>query len=89
LTGITRNITKQHSDTLKIKTHNHELFELLSQLTKAQKPLIENFQDHLNKMLGSNSSHVNIVGIDKKSGKIVAFGSIIICNTIDGKVGKI
>jgi hypothetical protein len=65
------------------------LFELLAQLTKAQKPLIENFQDHLNKMLSSNSTHVNVVGVDKKSGKIVAFGSIIVCNTIDGKLGKI
>lgn len=40
-------------------------------------------------MINSNSIHVNIVGIDKKSGKLIAFGSIIICNTIDGKVGKI
>jgi hypothetical protein len=40
-------------------------------------------------MVGSNSKHINIVGTNKKTQKIVAFGSIIICDSIDGRVGKI
>lgn len=40
-------------------------------------------------MSGSNSTHINIVGIDKKTNKLIASGSIIICDTIYGKVGKI
>jgi hypothetical protein len=40
-------------------------------------------------MAGSNSNHINIVGVDKKTDKLIAFGSIIICDTVLGKVGKI
>ncbi len=40
-------------------------------------------------MLESNSTHINIVGIDKKTDKLIASGSIIICDTIYGKTGKI
>jgi len=61
----------------------------LAQLTKAPIPSLYKFQEHINKMSNSNSNHVNIVGIDKKTQKLVAFGTIIVCNTIDGKIGKI
>lgn len=40
-------------------------------------------------MASSNSNHVNIVGVDVKTKQIIAFGSIIVCNTVLGKVGKI
>ena len=38
-------------------------------------------------MKSLNSKHVNIVG--ELNGKIVAFGSIIVTNMLEGKVGKI
>ena len=37
----------------------------------------------------SNTNHINIVGVDIKSNKLVGFGSILICQTVFGKVGKI
>ena len=37
----------------------------------------------------SAQEHVNIVGIDKKANRVVAFGSLIICGGPYGKVGKI
>ncbi len=40
-------------------------------------------------MTTSNTNHINIVGVDIKSNKLVAFGSILICQTVFGKVGKI
>ena len=41
-------------------------------------------------MNASHNKHIHIVGVDKKRNKIIAFGSVIITNTIkDGKVGKI
>jgi hypothetical protein len=40
-------------------------------------------------MRNSNTEHVNIIGINKLNNKFIAFGSILICNTVYGKVGKI
>ena len=40
-------------------------------------------------MTTSNTNHINIVGVDIKSNKLVAFGSILICQTVFDKVGKI
>lgn len=40
-------------------------------------------------MYQSNTNHVNIVGVDSNTNKLVAFGSILICNTVFGKTGKI
>ena len=37
-----------------------------------------------------NAKHINIVGLERKTGKIIAFGTILIVNEVlDGKVGKI
>ena len=41
-------------------------------------------------MKNSINKHINIVGINKNTNKIIGFGSVIIVNTLkDGKVGKI
>ena len=40
-------------------------------------------------MEASAQEHVNIVGIDKKEDRVVAFGTILICNGPFGRVGKI
>ncbi len=41
-------------------------------------------------MNNSNNKHIHIVGINKQTNSIIAFGSVIITNTLkDGKVGKI
>ena len=40
-------------------------------------------------MKNSSQNHVNIVGVDRQSHKVVAFGSLIVCNSTQGLVGKI
>ena len=63
------------------------VFALLNQLTKAPVPPREAFLEHLDKISRCHSKIVNIVG--ELDGKIVAFGTVIITNTLEGKVGKI
>ena len=40
-------------------------------------------------MKNSSQNHVNIVGVDRSSNKVVAFGSLICCNSTLGLSGKI
>jgi hypothetical protein len=40
-------------------------------------------------MQNSNQKHINIVGIEKKSGRVIAFGTLLICLSVEGKCGKI
>jgi hypothetical protein len=40
-------------------------------------------------MKNSAQDHVNIVGIDKKSDKVVAFGTLLICSGPYGRTGMI
>jgi len=40
-------------------------------------------------MEASPQEHVNIVGIDKKEDRVVAFGTVLICDGPYGKTGKI
>jgi hypothetical protein len=37
----------------------------------------------------SNTNHVNIVGVEQKTNQLVAFGTLLVCNTVFGKIGKI
>lgn len=70
--------------------YNKGMFEVLSQLTKAPKPSHEDFKKFWALQRETHSKHVNIVGLDKKTDKIVAFGTILIVNSVlNGKVGYI
>ena len=40
-------------------------------------------------MENSNQKHINIVGVEKKSGKVIAFGTLLICWSVEGKFAKI
>jgi len=37
----------------------------------------------------SDQRHVNIVGIDKKQDKVIAFGTLLVCDSTRGLSGKI
>lgn len=66
------------------------MFEVLGQLTKAPQPSHQDFLNFLSTVKNAANKHINIVGLDRKTGKIVAFGSIIITpSVLNGKVGKI
>ncbi len=69
--------------------YHRGLFDTLGQLTKAPQPTYEDFQAHLEKMRRSSQEHLNIVGIDKKTGKVIAFGTVLICQGPFGRTGKI
>ena len=40
-------------------------------------------------MRTSRQKHVHVVGIDKQTGKVIAAGSLIVCGSPLGKLGKI
>ena len=63
------------------------VFNCLSALTKAPVPPKEELAAHLEKISSLHSKIINIVG--ELDGEIVAFGTIIVCHTLEGKVGKI
>jgi hypothetical protein len=65
------------------------LFETLNQLTKAPSPKYEDFLEHLKKMDNSAQYHANIVGVDRKTDKVIAFGTLLVCDGAFGKIGKI
>lgn len=66
------------------------MFEVLDQLSKAPKPSREDFRKFWVNQGQTNARHVNIVGLDRKTDKIIAFGTILIVNEVlNGRVGKI
>lgn len=66
------------------------MFEVLSQLTKAPKPSRQDFETFWQKQSQCHSKIVNIVGVDRKTDRIIAFGTIIIVDTpLQGRTGKI
>lgn len=88
------NTSKSQSQEVSFRYIKHDdsdkgLFNLLSQLTKAPHVPKDQFQEYLNLMRQSNSSHIHIVAEDNQTHQLVAFGSIIVCETLMGKVGKI
>jgi hypothetical protein len=40
-------------------------------------------------MKESSQKHVNIVGVDKKNGRVIAFGTVLICQGSFATTGKI
>ena len=36
-------------------------------------------------MKNSSQKHINIVGIDKQNNNVIAFGTILICNSVQGR----
>lgn len=40
-------------------------------------------------MKTSPQQHINIVGIDKKNNRVIAFGTLLVCQGFFGRVGKI
>jgi hypothetical protein len=70
--------------------YSRGIFEVLSQLTKAPKPTIEEYRKFWVRQREANCKHINIVGVERKTDKVVAFGTILIANSVlSGRVGKI
>ena len=66
------------------------MFEVLSQLTKAPKPTRKEFEEFFSRQQQSNSKAIHIIGLERKTDKIIAMGSVILVNTVlQGKLGKI
>jgi hypothetical protein len=65
------------------------VFETLGELTSAPKPTEQDFKAHLQRMGSSSQKHINIVGIDKKSGRVIAFGTVLVCLGSTVTIGKI
>ena len=66
------------------------VFEVLSELTKAPKPSLEEFTSYWNVVASAKNKHINVVGLQRQSQTIVAFGTILITSSVlNGKVGKI
>lgn len=40
-------------------------------------------------MENSPQEHINIVGVEKQTGRVIAFGTLFVCSGPLGKVGKI
>lgn len=40
-------------------------------------------------MEGSAQQHLNVVAVDRKQNRVVAFGTLVVCHGAEGKVGKI
>ena len=62
---------------------------MLSQLTSAPKPSQENFTHHMEAMRNSRQKHLSIVGIDVRSGRVIAFGTVLVCLGALNKKAKI
>ena len=69
--------------------YHRGLFATLGQLTKAPQPDFEAFRQHMALMKDSSQNHVNIVGVDRNTDRVIAFGSLIICSSTLGLLGKI
>lgn len=86
-------INKQYPDYhfryLQAEDYHHGVFETLGELTSAPKPTEQDFEAHLQRMKESSQKHVNIVGVDKKSGRVIAFGTVLICQGSFATTGKI
>ena len=66
------------------------MFEVLSQLTKAPKPTRKEFEEFFSRQQLSNSKAIHIVGLERKTDKIIAMGTVVLVNTVlQGKLGKI
>lgn len=66
------------------------MFEVLNQLSSAKKPSFQDFKNFWVSQSQMHAKHINIVGLDRKTDKIIAFGTILIVNEVlNGKVGKI
>lgn len=63
---------------------------MLNQLSKAPKPSREDFRKFWVKQGQMSMKHINIVGVDRKTDRIIAFGTVLITHEVlNGKVGKI
>lgn len=70
--------------------YSPSLFEVLGQLTSAPLPSQKDFDAYMDEVAQQYNKHLNIIGVEKSSGKIIGFGSVIVMNSVLwGRVGKI
>lgn len=86
---INRQFPQYHFRYLSPQDYHHGVFETLAELTSAPKPTEEDFKTHLQRMSHSQQTHINIVGIDKASQRVIAFGTLLVCEGWGGRGGKI